>query len=205
MGGPDRTGAGTSLMKIEKSFELQHPREFVWRRMNDVYFVAQCLPGASIVEDLGDHRYKGRMSVKVGPMAAAFDGEIAIESRPQEWTAIVSGKGADARSSSRATGAMTYRLGEGRAPGATRVEVASDINLAGPLAQFSKGAVMQEVANRITAEFVRNFEQALSASPAAAEAGASESRASNQPLDAGNLFWSILRDRFLALFRKRSG
>ena len=64
---------------------------------------------------------------------------------------------------------------------------------------------MQEVANRITAEFVRNFEQALSASPAAAEAGASESRASNQPLDAGNLFWSILRDRFLALFRKRSG
>ena len=66
-------------MKIEKSFELLHPREFVWNRMNDVYFVAQCLPGASIVEDLGEHRYKGRMSVKVGPMAAAFDGEVAIE------------------------------------------------------------------------------------------------------------------------------
>jgi uncharacterized protein len=191
-------------MKIEKNFELQHPRELVWSRMNDVYFVAQCLPGASIVEDLGEHRYKGRMSVKVGPMAAAFDGEVAIESKPQVWTAIVSGKGADARSSSRATGAMTYRLSEGGSPGATRVDVASDINLAGPLAQFGKGAVMQEVANRITAEFVRNFERGLSTAPGAGEAGSPQSTPSSLPLDAGNLLWSILRERFLALFRKRS-
>ena len=106
-------------MKIEKSFELAHPREFVWNRMNDVYFVAQCLPGASIVADLGEHRYKGRMSVKVGPMAAAFDGDVAIDSQPNEWTAIVSGKGADARSSSRATGAMTYRLNEGNSAATT--------------------------------------------------------------------------------------
>jgi carbon monoxide dehydrogenase subunit G len=190
-------------MKIEKNFQLQHPREFVWSRMNDVHFVAQCLPGASIVEDLGEHRYKGRLSVKVGPMAASFDGEVSIESRPQEWTAVVSGKGADLRSSSRATGAMTYRLTEGSSAGATRVDVASDINLAGPLAQFSKGAVMQEIANRITAEFVRNFEQALSAAPGEAQAGAAVSRAPNQPLDAGNLLWTIIRERFLALFRRR--
>jgi carbon monoxide dehydrogenase subunit G len=172
--------------------------------MNDVYFVAQCLPGASIVEDLGEHRYKGRMSVKVGPMAAAFDGEVEIESQPREWTAIVSGKGADARSSSRATGAMTYQLTEGSSSGATRVDVVSDINLAGPLAQFGKGAVMHEVANRITAEFVKNFERALSAAPETAPAGALESSSSSQPLDAGNLLWSILRERFLALFRRRS-
>jgi carbon monoxide dehydrogenase subunit G len=190
-------------MKIEKNFQIQHPREFVWKRMNDVNFVAQCLPGASIVEDLGEHRYKGRLSVKVGPMAASFEGEVSIESQPQRWTAVVSGKGADARSSSRATGAMTYRLTEGSSPAATRVDVISDINLAGPLAQFSKGAVMQEVANRITAEFVKNFEQALSAAPGAAQSGPAVAAAPNQPLDAGNLLWSIIRERFLALFRKR--
>lgn len=190
-------------MKIEKNFELQHPRDFVWSRMNDVYFVAQCLPGASIVEDLGEHRYKGRMSIKVGPMAATFDGGVTIDSQPSKWTAIVSGKGADARSSSRATGTMTYRLSEGGKLGATRVDVASDINLAGPLAQFGKGAVMQEVANRITAEFVRNFEQSLSAVPEAGRAGALESSNVSQPLDAGNLLWSILRERFLALCRRR--
>ena len=74
----------------------------------------------------------------------------------------MSGKGADSRSSSRASGSMTYRLSEGAAPDATRVEVVSDINLAGSLAQFGKGAIMQEVANRITAEFVKNFERSMS-------------------------------------------
>jgi carbon monoxide dehydrogenase subunit G len=192
-------------MKIEKSFELNHPREVVWSKMNDVTLVAQCLPGASIVEKLEDDRYKGRMSVKVGPMAAAFDGEIAIESRPADWTAIVSGKGADSRSSSRASGSMTYRLTGGGAPGATRVEVVSDINLAGSLAQFGKGAIMQEIANRITAEFVRNFEQALSATPGSASVEATASRPQSQSLDAGSLLWSVLRARFLALFRKRPG
>jgi carbon monoxide dehydrogenase subunit G len=192
-------------MKIEKSFELNHPRELVWSRMNDVHLVAQCLPGASIVEELGQGRFKGRMSVKVGPMAAAFDGEIAIESRPADWTAIVSGKGADSRSSSRASGSMTYRLTDGSALGATRVEVVSDISLAGSLAQFGKSAVMQEVANRITAEFVGNFEQALSTAPGTATGGATSSPSQPQALDAGNLLWSVLRERFLALFRRRPG
>jgi carbon monoxide dehydrogenase subunit G len=190
-------------MKIEKNFQLQQPREFVWSRMNDVYFVAQCLPGASIVEKLGEHRYRGRLSVKVGPMAAAFDGEVTIDSQPQEWTAVVSGKGADARSSSRATGAMTYRLTDGNSPGSTRADVVSDINLAGPLAQFSKGTVMQEVANRITAEFVSNFEQALSAPPGEPQASGAHSAGPSQPLDAGNLLRSIIRERFRALFRRR--
>ena len=191
-------------MKIEKNFELRHSRGFVWSRMGDVYFVAQCLPGASIVEQLGERRYKGRMSVKVGPMAASFDGEVAIESQAGDWSATVSGKGADARSSSRATGAMTYRLSEGSRPGLTRVDVVSDINLAGPLAQFGKGAVMQEVANRITAKFVKNFESALAEGSEKVNAGLEEPAASNQPLDAGNLVWSILLERFLSLFRRRS-
>src|SRR4051794_2082919 len=192
-------------MKIEKSFELRHPRETVWTRMNDVNLVARCLPGASIVDDLGEGRYKGRMSVKLGPMAASFDGDITIESRPVEWTAIVSGKGADSRSSSRASGSMTYRLSDGAAPGATRVDVTSDINLAGSLAQFGKGAIMQEVANRITAEFVRNFEGSLAAAPASAAPAAAAEHSEAKSLDAGNLLWAVLRARILALFGRRPG
>jgi hypothetical protein len=99
---------------------------------------------------------------------------------------------------------MTYRL-IGGGPGATRVEVVSDINLAGSLAQFGKGAIMQEIANRITAEFVRNFEQALLAASGSAPVEATVSRPQSQSLDAGSLLWSVLRERFLALFRKRPG
>jgi carbon monoxide dehydrogenase subunit G len=191
-------------MKIEKTFDLKQPRAFVWEKFSDVGFVAECLPGASIVETLGEDRYKGRMSVKVGPMAANFDGEIAIETQPQDWTGIVSGKGADARSSSRATGNLTYRLSDGPAPGSTQVAITADFNLAGALAQFSKGPIIQEVANRITAAFVQNFESKLAAAPVdAAPGGTPKPSAPPQAntLNAGSLFWSILRDRIAAFLR----
>ena len=191
-------------MKIEKSFELKSARDLVWQKFSDVHFVAECLPGASIVGELGDNRYKGRMSVKVGPMAAAFNGEIGIENKPEQWTGVVSGKGADSGSSSRASGTMTYSLADGAAPGSTRVDIVSDINLAGSLAQFSKGAIVQEIANRITASFVANFERRLAASSTAVSEGSTQSAPPPQrkSLDAGGLLWSVLRARILRIFQK---
>jgi hypothetical protein len=138
-------------------------------------------------------------------MAANFDGEIAIETQPQDWTGIVSGKGADARSSSRASGNLTYRLTDGAAPDSTHVAIAAEFNLAGALAQFGKGPVIQEVANRITAAFVQNFESKLAAAPAAAAApegpAGPVAPASANTLNAGSLFWSILRDRVATVLR----
>ncbi len=194
-------------MKIEKTFEIKQAREHVWDKLNDVRFVAECLPGASIVGELGENRYKGRMSVKVGPMAATFNGEIAIDSHRENWSGVVSGKGADSGSGSRATGSMSYSLADGSSPATTRVDIASDINLAGPLAQFSKGPIVQEIANRITAAFVANFESRLaSASPDSDAAAASPATMETpQSLDAGGLLWAVLRDRLRTLFRRLFG
>lgn len=195
-------------MKIEQAFEIAHPRDIVWDRMCDVRLVAECLPGAAIIADLEGDRYKGQFSVRLGPIAASFDGEVAIERDPRQWTAVVSGKGADARSSSRASGSMTYRL-DGSGDAATIVHVVTEVALAGALAQFGKGAIIQEVANRITAEFVQNFERRLAAAAGGASAtGAADSpdltprqdaglqsTAPSKAMDAGSLLWSILADR----------
>jgi carbon monoxide dehydrogenase subunit G len=206
-------------MKIEKSFEINRPREAVWDAFGDLHLVAGCLPGASIAEDLGGGNYKGKFALKLGPMAASFGGDVAIERKREEWTAIVSGKGADQRSGSRANGSMTYRLSGGEGGGATRVDVVSEINLAGALAQFGKAGVIQEVASRLTNEFVRNFEAKLEAAPrtndamaasatTSASPGASNSAAASQApqaLNAGSLLWSILRDKMIDLLRRLTG
>src|SRR5215469_11849542 len=177
--------------------------------MNDVRFVAECLPGASIVSELGENRYKGKMSVKVGPMAATFSGDIAIESHRENWSCVVSGKGADSGSGSRASGSMTYSLADGGTPATTRVDIVSDINLAGPLAQFSKGPIVQEIANRITAAFAVNFESRLAneAEPAGSDVQASSraAAAKRESLDAAGLLWAVLRDRLRSLFRRVLG
>jgi carbon monoxide dehydrogenase subunit G len=147
-------------VEITKTVEVAHPVERVWQALCDINLVADCLPGASITADLGDDRYKGRFQVRLGPLAAAFDGEVGIERQPQTLSGTVSGKGADAKSSSRASGALNYRL-EREDAGRTRISVQSEINLAGSLAQFGKAAVMQEIANRITLQFVTNLERRL--------------------------------------------
>jgi carbon monoxide dehydrogenase subunit G len=200
-------------MEIQKTFELSHAPAIVWDALSDVRLVASCLPGASILEQLGDGRYKGQFSVKVGPLAAAFEGDVTIERRPEERTGTVSGKGADARSSSRASGHMAYRVAPAGEGERTRVDVNCTINLAGALAQFGKAGVIKEIANRITAEFVRNLEAHLAAvasrdrevprpdegSPAAP--APSPSRTSEPSLDAGRLVWAIVRERIAAFFR----
>jgi carbon monoxide dehydrogenase subunit G len=204
-------------MKIEKSFDITRPRSAVWEAFGDVHLVAECLPGASIAEDVGGGNYKGKFSIKLGPMAAAFAGDVSIERKPEDWTAIVSGKGSDPRSSSRANGSMTYRLSGGEGGQPTHVEVVSEINLAGALAQFGKAGVIHEIAGRLTNEFVRNFEARLSpppatgtdpasAQPTAAPApGAAAVPPRAQALDAGNLIWSIVRDKVVGLIRWLTG
>ncbi|MEA2860046.1 MAG: uncharacterized protein QOC72_2085 [Methylobacteriaceae bacterium] len=209
-------------MKVEKSFDINRAREAVWDAFGDVHLVAACLPGASIAEDLGGGNYKGKFALKLGPMAASFGGDVVIERKREEWTAIVSGKGADQRSGSRANGSMTYRLSGGEGGGTTRVDVVSEINLAGALAQFGKAGVIQEVASRLTNEFVRNFEAKLEAAPrtndaiaasgtTSASPGASKNAATSQApqapqaLNAGSLLWSILRDKIVGLLRRLTG
>lgn len=209
-------------MKIEKSFEINRPREAVWDAFGNVHVVAGCLPGASIGDDLGGGRFQGKFAIKLGPMAASFGGDVAIERKPDDWTAIVSGKGADQRSGSRASGSMTYRLSGGENGDATRVDVASEINLAGALAQFGKAGIIQEVASRLTNDFVRNFEAKLeaaaprtggaapssgitSASPVPSNKAHQPSAQAPQALDAGNLLWTIFRDKVVGLFRRITG
>jgi uncharacterized protein len=203
-------------MEINKSFELTYAPELVWDALADVHLVAECLPGASIIGDLGQDRYKGRFSVKLGPLAAAFEGEVAIERRPEERAGTVSGKGIDKGSSSRASGALRYRVAPADLPGCARVDVVCEVTLAGALAQFGKAAVIREIANRITAEFAHNVEARLAASAASAstaiEASASSvpksaavGSAAPAPFDAGRLVWSMLKNRVLAFLRALFG
>lgn len=156
-------------MEIRNSFELALPVETVWSGFSDLRLVAACLPGASIGDVLPGGGYKGRLTVKVGPLVAAFNGELSIERQEASNTAIVRGKGADAKSGTRVQASMTYTVRRAAVPGRARVEVVSDITLAGALAQFGKAAVMQEVGAHLAAEFARNFAAHVAAAGAAAE------------------------------------
>ena len=69
-------------MKIEHEFTVESPPDKVWEFFQDVPSVADCLPGAELTEDKGGNVYAGSVSVKLGPMTAAFEGEATISPDP---------------------------------------------------------------------------------------------------------------------------
>jgi carbon-monoxide dehydrogenase small subunit len=148
-----RPGAGKTN-QIDGMFEVPFPAARVWAFMVDLPAVAACLPGASIEEHQGE-RVKGTVSVKFGPMRAAFNGAARLERDDAAMRAVFRGAGQDTLSRSRANGDIVYRV-EAAGADRTRVHVELAYSLQGPLAQFSRSGLVQDFVRRMIADFGRN-------------------------------------------------
>lgn len=144
-------GKGSS---IQGGFDVPFAAAQVWAFMADLPAVASCLPGAVIEEQDGD-RVKGKIAIKFGPMAAAFNGAAQLERNDERMSAVLRGAGQDSLSQSRAKGDVSYRVVEAGA-NAARVEVDLLYSLQGPLAQFSRSGLVQDFVRRMIADFGRN-------------------------------------------------
>lgn len=170
-------------MKIEERFAIPFPRDRVWAFLHDTDAVVRCLPGAELTETGADGRIAGRFSVKLGPIAAAFTGnaEIAFDEVMQKGQII--GAGGDRKSGTRAKGSVSFAVAE--EDGGTRVDLVVDYALAGALAQFNRGGIVQDAAARVTAQFADNLRAALAAEPLP----------DAMPLEAGNMLTRVIWDR----------
>ena len=73
-------------MQIDSEFTVAAPMDRVWAYLLDVERVAPCMPGAELTEVVDDHTWKGKTSVKVGPVALSFAGTAYGATR---WTCSV--------------------------------------------------------------------------------------------------------------------
>jgi carbon-monoxide dehydrogenase small subunit len=173
---------------------VHHPREEVWRFFAQPKDVAACLPGASISG--GDaSNVTGKMRLKVGPIGAEFEGVAAILRDPATFSGTIRGSGRDTRSTS-TQGEIRYHL-VSDGTDATRVELTVGYTLTGPLAQFNRSALVQDIATRLTKTFAQNLEARLAApgesAPAAAE------------LNAGSLLLAVVGERIKTWVRTLLG
>ena len=179
---------------IEDEFTVEHPMARVWEIFADMPAVAACLPGADISEHTPTS-LTGSIATKFGPMRAAFAGSAALERNEAEKRGAIRGNGTDNLSGSRARGDISYQLfdaGDGR----TRVAVAIDYSLQGPLAQFSRGGLVKEFVKKMVADFAANLNARL-AVPAGT---APPAQAPVAQVDAGGVFWRWLWGGIRKLF-----
>ena len=187
---PVPTSAGTV---IEDQFTVDHPLARVWDIFGDMPAVAACLPGAEVTEHTPT-ALKGKVNTKFGPMRASFAGAAALERDESAKRGAIRGNGTDSLSGSRARGDISYQLFDAGG-GRTRVAVAIDYSLQGPLAQFSRGGLVKEFVKKMVADFAANLNARLGA-----PAGAVPAVAPVMQIDAGGVFWSWLVSSIKKLF-----
>ena len=146
-------------MEIKQNFVVSQPLPTVWSFFHDVPSVAACLPGAEYLGTKDDGSLSGKVSAKVGPFQASFEGEAKVKYDEDAKKVEFDGKGVDRKGASRGKMSMLCTLlPEGNA---TRVDVTADVQLSGSIAQFGRTGLLTEIANQLVAEFVKNAETEL--------------------------------------------
>jgi uncharacterized protein len=172
-------------MQIEKTFRVKEPVDQVWALLSDPRRVATCVPGAKITEQVNEKTYKGSISVKVGPTATDFKGELEIVRLDAENHEIeILGKGQDVRGRGSASMKMTgkARLVE---DGGTEVTSFSEVSVVGILAQMGS-RVITEVSSLMFSQFIKNFQAQL-------EQPADTPAVEAKPMSAASLAWAAAK------------
>jgi uncharacterized protein len=66
-------------MEFDNSFEVPLPPAQAWAVLMDIRRIAPCMPGAALTDVVDAQTYKGKISVRLGPVALAFAGLVTFE------------------------------------------------------------------------------------------------------------------------------
>jgi carbon monoxide dehydrogenase subunit G len=146
-------------MLIKNDFEVAAPVEKVWRFFDDIPRVAACLPGAELTDDLGDDKYKGLVSIKMGPVSLRFAGTADIVERDETGKRVViDASGAEQRGKGNAKMLITATLV--RSGTGTKVNVAQDLQISGAAAQYGRGMI-SDVSAVLMRDFAANMQDGI--------------------------------------------
>jgi uncharacterized protein len=203
-------------MLLEQSFSLPFSVAQAWPAFADVPLLVSCMPGASLQGEprstLGGEDIALTFTVKLGPIVGGFQGQGEIRRDDASYSGSFAGSGADRKSGSRVKGEAKFFLETGE-QNDTLVRVVVDYSLTGALAQFSRGAIVKELASALTREFAQNLKLRMAERQSASlsELATQDAKASEvstgsvnatiptnsvssvlsqpEPLDATRLFW----------------
>jgi carbon monoxide dehydrogenase subunit G len=193
-------------VEFDNSFEVPLPPAEAWPVLMDIKRIAPCMPGAELTEVVDDKTYKGKIGVRLGPVALTFAGTVRFEEIDNaNHRARVKAQGTDAKGRGGANATAAFRL-EPVASG-SKVLVHTDLALSGAVAQYGRGVGMiQATAAQIINQFAGNLKAQLAATPVAAapEAVSSASptpSAAAKPISGFSLMAKVLWNAFVRLFR----
>ncbi|MGH6926026.1 MAG: SRPBCC family protein [Propylenella sp.] len=152
-------------MELKGEYRILAPRERVWAMLNDPEILRQCIPGCESLDGSADNGFAARVTTKVGPVKATFNGEVKLSNLkpPESYTISGEGKGGVAGF---AKGGADVHLAD--AGGETVLTYAVNAQVGGKLAQLGS-RLIDSTAKKLADQFFSCFAEKAGA-PAALEA-----------------------------------
>lgn len=166
------------------------------------------MPGAEIKEVVSENQWKATMHVKLGPISLQFDTDVErVEADVAARRVVLSAKARELRGRGGAAARIESTLSD--AETGTRVEIQTDLNLQGMVAQYGRG-VVADVSSQLTSQFAGCLASQLTAAPErssedAAEGADDMAAAAPPPKPIGglSLAFRALWRQLTSVFRRR--
>jgi carbon monoxide dehydrogenase subunit G len=155
-------------MEFDNSFDVPLSPAAAFAVLTDIGRVAPCMPGAELTEIVDPQNFRGRISVRLGPVALSFAGNVEFaEIDEANHVARLKAQGSDVKGRGFANAMATFWIEP--AAGGSRVLIHSELILSGPVAQYGRGVgVVQATAAQLVGQFAANLSAALAREPVAA-------------------------------------
>jgi uncharacterized protein len=208
-------------LEFDNSFEVPLPPAEAWTVLMDIRRIAPCMPGAELTEVVDEKNYKGKVGVRLGPVALAFAGLVTFEEIDNaNRIARVKAQGTDSKGRGGANATASFRV-EDAAAGGSKVLVHTDLALSGSVAQYGRGVgliqataaqIMTQFANNLKAQIAREGGGAATAAPPLAPGSESTAAAPQaappppaaKPISGFSLMAKVIWDSIMKMFGRRA-
>jgi len=169
-------------VKAEKNLKLNQDPDMIWKCMIDPSFMVKSVPGAELTEQLDERNFKGKISIKIGPVTAKFNGEAEFTKLEEaDYELTMEGKGLDTSGKGGANMTMNIKLST-LEEGGTEMQSSMSLSITGSLAQFGARMIVA-VNNKMFDQWATSFTELLNEQTSSKD---SEEKSNNQP-DNGNV------------------
>jgi len=189
-------------VKAEKSLKLNQEPAVIWKCMIDPSFMVKSVPGAELTEQIDERNFKGKISVKIGPVTTKFNGEAEFTKLEEaDYELTMEGKGLDTSGKGGANMTMNIKLST-LEDGGTEMLSSMSLSITGRLAQFG-GRMIVAVNNKMFDQWATSFTELMNQQTSSKDSEEKSSSlqengnvAETTPVKALPLAWAAIKGLF---------
>jgi carbon monoxide dehydrogenase subunit G len=189
-------------MEFDNTLDVPLPPAEAWKLLLDIKRIATCIPGAELTEVVDDVTYKGKVAVRLGPVALSLVGQARLEEIDHaSHKARLKAQGSDPKGRGSTDSVIDFRIEP--AGSGSKVLVHTNVKLSGLIAQYGRGSGMiQSFASQLIGQFgdALKVELAANRSSVASSKTPVASAPLAKPISGLTLIAKVLWDAIVRLF-----